>query len=144
MGYSTSLVEVLNIAWSEVVGHKQHFIAEHHLLLALAQLDTRPAGQLLIAMGATVDKLRVALTRAPEPDQVEAPSTGLPVTTAVRQALDSAASIARACRAVQTQPEDLLLVLLADQEGIVVTTLARLGVDMDRLGESLEALPRHG
>jgi hypothetical protein len=131
--FSASINEVLMLARAEAAVHKQDHVGTQHLLLALSRLDTRPAGQALLAAGITTEKLRVALASHLEPSMAELPPGELPLTPTILRTLELAESLARNRGVDQAQAEDLLKVLLMHGGGIAAEAVIGLGVDVDRV-----------
>ena len=135
--------ELVALARAEAAAHNQDFVGTQHLLLALVRLGGQSAaGQLLAAAGASEEKVRTSLAPHLESTGGTFSEGERPLTPTVLRALESAESVAQACGSARTEPEDVLLILLSDRDGVVVETLTKLGVNIDRLGESLAALPR--
>ncbi len=140
--YSGSLNQVMRLARTEAVAHQQDFIGTQHLLLAFAYLETRPAGQALLTAGATVEKLRAALASHLVSSVDELPTGELPITPAIRRAIERADKQAQAAGFERAEAEHLLLALLADVYSVAVEALVSLGLNPKALAESLAAQPQ--
>jgi ATP-dependent Clp protease ATP-binding subunit ClpA len=137
----------LSLRESLQLGH--NYIGTEHLLLGLIREGEGVAAQVLVKLGAGLDRVRAAVIRLLQSYQGESlEHVGLRTTMAgmgrlsqdAAEAMDMARSIAGKMGHDSVQPADILLGLLGSADLDVAVILQRLGVDLNLLKRRLDEM----
>jgi Clp amino terminal domain, pathogenicity island component len=126
--FSERARQVVVLAQEEARGLDHSYIGTEHLLIAVLREEVGVAPAVLAAASLTAEEARAAVIRIV--GRGEAISSGMvPFTPRAQRVLELGSSKARRLRRRQVGPEDLLLALLTEGEGVAARILADVGAD---------------
>lgn len=118
--------------------YEQDYVDGEHVLLAIAEANDSPAGQVLRDSGATPDGIRTTIKQALKQHPAEIFVTGrLPGTMHFKNIIAQAIEIAEGRRSPAVEPEHLLLALSREQGSLALRALESAGLDTRKIEQML-------
>ena len=137
--FSDSAKRVLSLAQEEAMRLKHNYIGTEHLLLGLLSAGDNVAAQVLASLGVDLSKSRTAVEFIIGVGAEPTAPSDITLSPRTKKVIELAIDEARRLRHRRVGPEDILLGLLREGEGIASGVIESLGLSLSKVRQQLLA-----